>query len=148
MLIVTIGISGSGKSTWAKSTGLNIVSPDEIRKELTGDISDQTQNKRVWELAYKKTRELLSEGNVIFDSTATSLATVKSLMNLAEECNSDIMFKFFDGTPDTCYNRIVKDIKGNINRSNVPLEVVKRQFDGFKTCSNYIKQNYSDYIMG
>jgi len=27
-------------------------------------------------------------------------------------------------------------------------EVVKRQFDGFRICTNYIKQNYSDYIMG
>lgn len=44
MLIITVGPSGSGKSTWAKTQeDFKIICPDKIRKQLTGDISDQSK---------------------------------------------------------------------------------------------------------
>ena len=54
-LIELIGVSGSGKSTWIKNNKSKwnktvVISPDEIRKELTGNISDQSKNKEVFEL--------------------------------------------------------------------------------------------------
>ncbi|MCR5120210.1 MAG: ATP-binding protein [Lachnospiraceae bacterium] len=42
-VIMLIGMSGSGKSTLAnkisRETGVAVICPDEIRKELYGDIS-------------------------------------------------------------------------------------------------------------
>ncbi len=48
--IMTVGISGSGKSSWIKSVGdenTKIISPDKIRFDLTGDVSDQSRNAEV-----------------------------------------------------------------------------------------------------
>ena len=69
-LILTVGISGSGKSTWIKSqSGYEVVSPDEIRREM-GDVSDQSKMNEVYRIAYDRLKTLLSQGkNVIFDAT-------------------------------------------------------------------------------
>ena len=50
-IIVPIGISGSGKTRLynMRYSDLTLVSPDLIRKELTGSISDQRKNKEVFE---------------------------------------------------------------------------------------------------
>ena len=50
-LILPIGISGSGKSRLYKKeySDYKLVSPDEIRKFLTGNISDQSKNNEVFE---------------------------------------------------------------------------------------------------
>ena len=46
-LIIPIGISGSGKSRLYNLNYQDYVKicPDDIRKELTGSISDQSKNK-------------------------------------------------------------------------------------------------------
>jgi len=47
-----------------------IVSPDDLREELTGDRSNQRQNKSVFELAHLRVAERLASGkHVIFDAT-------------------------------------------------------------------------------
>ncbi len=45
-IILTIGTSGSGKTTWIKTlpnNKYNIVSMDNIRKDLTGNVSDKSK---------------------------------------------------------------------------------------------------------
>ena len=52
-LILPIGISGSGKSTWINSLDKDkytIISPDMIRKELTGDVSDNSRNLEIFKI--------------------------------------------------------------------------------------------------
>jgi predicted kinase len=69
---ITVGISGSGKTTWLleNSTGKRVISPDEIRRELTGDVSDQTKNKEVFKIAFERVINALNNGvSVIFDAT-------------------------------------------------------------------------------
>lgn len=71
--IIPVGISGSGKSTWInanRKSNTVVISPDEIRRELTGNISDQSKNNDVFVLAFKKAIDALNNGNdVIFDAT-------------------------------------------------------------------------------
>src|SRR5690606_16036696 len=84
-LILPVGISGSGKSTWIKSqTDPNtiVISPDDIRRELTGNISDQTKNAEVFQIAHKRVADALNAGkNVIFDATNIKSRDRKSLMD-------------------------------------------------------------------
>ena len=82
-----IGVSGSGKSTYAEMLCKNlnstdkttrkettIISSDAIRAELcNGDVSDQSKNSQVFEVAYKRIEQTLQLGvNVIWDATNLS----------------------------------------------------------------------------
>lgn len=76
-LYVLIGMSGSGKSTfakeWAAKTCSQIVSTDEIRSRLFGDESIQTNSAKVFREAYHMTNmHLRQRCNVVFDATNTT----------------------------------------------------------------------------
>ena len=74
-LFVMIGLPGSGKSTVAKKLAkqkdAEVVCPDDIREEMTGDPSDQSCNSAVWEEVYVRIGMAIQAGrNVILDATA------------------------------------------------------------------------------
>ena len=68
-----IGLPYSGKSYFIdkyKSENDIYISSDEIRKELYGDESDQTNPRKVFEIMYKRTCKALSENkSVWYDAT-------------------------------------------------------------------------------
>ena len=75
ILAVLVGISGSGKSTYAtglqKSLKSELVQTDEIRVELCGNAEDQSKNGQVFAVARTRVSQFLSEGkNVIIDATS------------------------------------------------------------------------------
>lgn len=75
-----IGLPGSGKTTAIRTLlqsleqmDVKCVSPDSIRKELTGNTDDQSMNPEVWTVAYERTASALKAGvSVVFDATNTS----------------------------------------------------------------------------
>jgi predicted kinase len=145
-LILPVGISGSGKSTWIKSmenSNTVVVSPDKIRKELTGSISDQTKNNEVFALAMKKTADALNiSKDVIFDATNIKSKNRKSLMDYMK-IHVDIPFesfaKIFSVNPEIAKERIKKDIESGIDRSNVPDWVIDRQYQIFTNDVNLLE---------
>lgn len=71
-LIVMCGPSGSGKSTWIAKNAADyaVVSLDEIRAELTGNVADQSKNGQVRQLSKERLRESLrANRNVVWDAT-------------------------------------------------------------------------------
>ena len=159
-LILPVGISGSGKSTWIKSqTNSNtiVVSPDDIRRELTGSVSDQSKNALVFEIAHKRVADALNAGkNVIFDATNIKSRDRKSLMNYMK-VHVDKPFegfaKVFSVDPEVAKQRVRKDIEAGVDRSNVPDWAIDKQhrsfvddmnsieLDGFKIIDNINEQN-------
>ena len=121
-LIVTMGISGSGKSTYVKNLDLDtiIICPDTIRKEINKDVNSQKNGKQVFNLAYERTVHGLKTTNVVFDSTATNTKTRKALLNIAKESNviSELVVFLDSLDPEKCKLRVFEDIKNNIDRSN------------------------------
>lgn len=92
-LIVMVGISGSGKSTFANglktSRNATVVETDAIRLELTGDPSDQTQNRRVFEVAMNRVRDLLKQGKTtVIDATSLSVKDRRVWIDIAKECGA------------------------------------------------------------
>lgn len=73
-VIVGIGISGSGKTTYlkdyAKENQYEYICVDDIRQELTGDAVDQSRNTEAWNIAYDRLSGYMNQSkNVVFDST-------------------------------------------------------------------------------
>ena len=100
---VLIGIPGAGKSTWIDSQGfdtnqLSIVSMDSIREELTGDVSDQTQNQLVAKLANDRYKQSLSlkVPVVIWDATSVLRKYRSPLIELAHKAGYEVVGVHFD----------------------------------------------------
>lgn len=72
-IIMLIGLPGSGKTTKRKEyveRGYSYISSDEIRKIVLGDESDQTQNKRVFDIFYKHLKMNCDHSlNTVLDAT-------------------------------------------------------------------------------
>lgn len=148
--ICAIGISGCGKTTFGnilkkENSNLVIVCPDDIRKELTGDISDQSQNEKVWNICYSKIIHNLQDGrDVYLSATNLSKDGLKYLFKLAEKANAEIEVVAFEDSRDweLCYSRVKKDIDSGIDRSNslsnitvndTEIPLIKRMSDRYIT---------------
>lgn len=88
--ILAIGIPGSGKTTvltpLAQSRGFTYINRDDIREELLGDATDQSQNKRVWEEANRRTAlALLAGRNVLLDATFIESWKRKDMISFLRE---------------------------------------------------------------
>ena len=137
--LIPIGISGSGKSKWIASLGdgYAIISPDDIRRELTGDVSNQTRNREVFEIAIDRAINTLNMlTNVVFDATnVTSRERRKMLNHIRNNVVVDFTAyaKVFDVDPEICKARIKKDIDNGVDRSNVPPEAIDKQYLKFNS---------------
>jgi predicted kinase len=81
-LYMTIGLSGSGKSTIARGAKNAItLSSDLIRKELFDDINYQGNNEKVFNTLHKRLKEYLLDGkNVVYDATNLSYKRRRHLL--------------------------------------------------------------------
>ena len=107
ILYIMCGLPASGKTTKAKEIvaeeGAEYVSSDEIRKELYGDESCQSDNQKVFEHYYKRMNQYLSEGkDVVIDSTNV---TLKSRKRIIAECKINcVKLLYMIATPiEYCY---------------------------------------------
>lgn len=74
VLILTVGLPQSGKSTWARQQGVPIVNPDSIRLALHGQPFIGLAEPFVWAIAKCMVRALFLAGHetVILDATNTT----------------------------------------------------------------------------
>lgn len=80
-LYMTIGLPGSGKTEWAKSTGHKVFSSDAIREEL-GDVNDQNQNNKVFEILHKRVKDALCAGeSCVYDATNVASKRRRAFLN-------------------------------------------------------------------
>jgi predicted kinase len=145
-LLLPVGISGSGKSTWIKSnTDPNtvVVSFDDIRREISKNVSDQSKHFDVINLGLKKVADSLNAGkNVILDATNVKSKDRKSLMDYLKvhvDKPFDAFAKIFDVDPEVAKQRVRKDITGGIDRSDVPDWAIDRHYQNFINDMNSIE---------
>jgi len=138
-LVMPIGISGSGKSTWIKTLDTSnavVVSPDEIRKELTGSISGQTKNTEVFALVKQRAADALKAGkSVILDATNLNPVQRKDMIDSLQQLSGksfDVYYKLFEVSAQTAKQRIQDDIARGKERANVPDHAVDRMFNAYK----------------
>lgn len=148
IVIILVGIPGSGKTTFRKkfinnNPQFKYICPDEIREEVTGDISNISQDRKVWELAYSKFKEYIDNKiDVIFDATNINPTTRYKIEGIAKDLNNcNLFYKIFEVSPMIAKERIKKDLMAGINRSKVPPEIVDKMYQNFQKEINYIKQH-------
>lgn len=74
VLMLTVGLPRSGKSTWARTQGVPVVNPDSIRLALHGSAFIGLAEPFVWAIAKVMVRALFLCGHdrVILDATNTT----------------------------------------------------------------------------
>ena len=106
MLVVMVGVPGSGKSTWARANFRHIVSPDEIRLREFGVRFDPKIEAKVWRRAYTRVAEHLARGDVVcFDATSATRRRRKRLVELAREAGRPAVAICMDTPTDVAWQR-------------------------------------------
>lgn len=152
-IIVPIGISGSGKSTYVNELReklgdkLVVISPDEIRVELSGDINDQSKNAKVFEIAKERIIKVIKEGKVVYFD-ATNVDTVlrnkyfaKIYNELADQgINIDLYYKVFEANIDESDKRIREQIEKGENRANITRDILEKQYNKYVETVNVLNK--------
>lgn len=141
-LIIMVGPPGAGKTTIAeeivdKFDNFVIVSPDKIREEVTGDMSNQSQNEVVFGRVYGQLSAYLEDGrNVVYDAT---------------NCRSTYRYKIIDTCKDYACNIIclmsTTPISECIRRNNernrvVPEDVIEKMYFNLRKHPPIIFEGY------
>ena len=133
MLVVLVGPSYSGKSTVCEffkryykmnELPMCVVCPDDIREELLGDASDQSNGKMIFETAYERVDKALNSplNTVFFDATSLTPARRKPLIEIAKK---HITSCFAAVMPDFTEEELIARVA--TRERKVPLDVVYAQ---------------------
>lgn len=124
MLIATMGLPRSGKSTWARATGYPVVCPDEIRLALHGQRYIQEAEPFVWAIAKVMVKALFGAGHrrVVLD--ATNGTRERRQQWLSPEWAT--RFKHIDASEAECRGRAVNELDTYI------LPIIERQARQFE----------------
>jgi predicted kinase len=121
-LIITVGLPGSGKSTYLARLGVNAISSDEIRRLITDDPLDQSMNARIFATVRYLVRQRMAAGRPVTYVDATHLTPWerKPYVRLAQRHGCTLEALFFDIPLETCMAR--NQTRGRI----VPEEAIRK----------------------
>jgi predicted kinase len=106
-LIITVGLPGSGKSTYLARLGVNAISSDEIRRLIADDPQDQTMNARIFSAVRYLVRRRIAAGRPVTYVDATHLTRWerKPYMKLAQRYGCTLEALFLDVPVELCIAR-------------------------------------------
>lgn len=152
-VILPIGTSGSGKSTWIKSVNTNnqfvIIEPDAMRVEFTGNINDKSKDSEIYVEAANRAIQAIKNGKqVIFDTTNLTKEKRRPFINAIKKAlpNANIQYKLMPLNPELAKQRIKAQIARGENRANVSDETIDRHAESYKKMLEDIKsEDISNY---
>lgn len=128
MCYMCVGAPGAGKGTWASgflSINKNIlyISTDSIRKELSGDESNQSVSAQAFKLAKQRLEDALKNNkSVIIDAANMYRKTRKDFLDIAKKYNAETIAIVFEVDKNTLLDRNKK--RGEQGGRNVPEWVI------------------------
>ena len=143
---IMVGISGSGKSRYLENVDPDyIVCPDDLRREISGDVSSQVDNSVVWGMVRDLMRLKLGKyGKVYLD--ATNVTKFSRVPLMARFNDTRKIAVVFDVEPDVAIARVHKDVEDGVDRSNVPDAVIRKQYKNFIRGKDSLKHEFNVVI--
>lgn len=141
-IIIPIGISGSGKTRLynKKYSNYELISPDLIRKELTGNISDQSRNEEVFLEVNRRAEDLVRAGiSFFYDATNVNTKFRKKFSEQFRGTDVKIVYVILPANIFLSMKRINTDLENNVERSVVPTETIVRQHEMY---THSLKTNF------
>lgn len=168
-LIILVGISGSGKSTWTreyiqKNPDTLRINRDDIRKSLVGTLKNYYQNKNIKYLENTVTnisehilqKLLASNFSIIIDNTNLKIKDIERILELTKNMLYEIEFKLVECPLPRAKLRIYirdflekNDTPFRIEYDNVrdleALKYIDKQYIKYEQAKNYIIKNDYKY---
>ena len=120
-IVITVGLPGSGKSTYLKRRGVNAISSDEIRHLIADDSEDQSVHAQVFATIRYLIRQRIAVGRAVTYVDATHLTRWerRPYVRLARKYGCQVEAIFFNVPVETCVRRNRR--RGRV----VPEEVIR-----------------------
>jgi predicted kinase len=125
-LIITVGLPGSGKSTYLAKLGVHAISSDEIRRLIADDIREQSMNARVFAAIRYLVRQRIGAARPITYVDATHLQPWERApyLRLARRFGCRLEALFFDVPLDICL------VRNQLRDRVVPEEAIRKMAAG------------------
>jgi predicted kinase len=144
-VILPIGTSGSGKSTFIKSLpqeNLVVIEPDAMRVEFTGNMNDKSKDKEIYIEAANRAIKAIKQGKqVVFDTTNLTkdkrLPFIEAIKKAMPTAN--IQYKLMELNPELAKQRIKAQLERGENRAAVSDETIDRHAESYKQMLEDIK---------
>ncbi len=106
-IVITVGLPGSGKSTYLARRGVNAISSDEIRRLLADDPRDQSIHERVFATIRYLVRQRIAIGRRVTYVDATHLTRWERRPYVLLARRHDVLLEalYFDVPLETCIRR-------------------------------------------
>jgi len=170
-IIICIGISGSGKSTWTtnfikENSNYLRINRDSIRLTLVGNLDGYYQRKdlnyierdvtRLEDEFYKHLS--LSGFNIIIDNTNLTEKYINRWINLSNclklDARINLKFKLFDITLEEAKENVINRedyytpaLTPHYKYHQDKVEYIDKQFEQYKQIKKFIEENYKDKII-
>jgi predicted kinase len=134
-LILLVGISGSGKSTWGKKfsqdNNITYLSSDEYRAKFGKNEDDQSVTPQVFAYLKRKVDELLSQGkSVMVDATNLTKRDRKDFLDSANKTETYKIAVVFEVSRDELVARQEK--RASVGGRRVPDWVIDKMINKYQ----------------
>ena len=147
-LVVTLGITGCGKSRWLKNKS-PVIETDDLRVELLDDISDSaTKEGLIFGTAAKRISKLFdTHDTVYFGATLVDgKHRIPFLQSIKDMCKHKFVIDvvIFPGIPELSKERITRDLKNGVQRAD-SIQFIDDQYEQYLYTMNIFNKEKGFY---